>query len=89
MACVIGGSMIGAASNKIPAQTSWIKNTWGYALAFLYTLVPALVEAAVTKDYCAKAFNRVTCKTICLLLIAPFLHLTWYWGLYFGAENIV
>lgn len=51
--------------------------------------MPALIEAVVTPNYLAKIFQKVNLKTIFLLLIAPFLHLGWYWGLYFGAENIV
>ena len=81
--------MIGASSNLIPPESAWIKNTWGYGLFFLYTIIPAIVEAAMTNDYSKKVRQSLTIKNALMLLAMPPLHLTWYWGLYFGAERII
>jgi len=48
-----------------------------------------VVEALITKDYFAKIRQGITFKAVLLLLITPFLHVTWYSGLYYSAERIV
>lgn len=87
--CLLGGSLIGGASNLISAESSWVKNTWGYALFFLYSLAPAGVEAYLTRSYVQKVRECLTLRTGLLLLCTPPLHMTWYWGLYYGAERII
>ena len=87
--CLLGGSLIGGASNLISPESSWVKNTWGYALFFIYSLVPAVIEACLTSSYREKVRACFTLRTCLLLLCTPPLHMTWYWGLYFGAERII
>ena len=87
--CMLGGGLIGTASNLIKPESSWIKNTWGYGLSFLITLGLAFVEAMMTKDYLYRIKQGMTLRSVYLLMLTPILHLYWYWGLYYGAQNLI
>ena len=74
--------MIGPVSNFVAPKTSGVKNTWRFAILFIYFIIPGIIETKYTnKESYMKFFSW---KAYGIFLAMCIFQVIWSQGLVYG-----